>query len=171
MKRLISLLSLSAVALAGLVFTPVLSAQENNNNNDDAPKASDKFWVCIFGCPKTAVTTIKVQAITSVNKHTYNVGNQLVKEVTIDTTGNNSIRIYCTNTNSQQKQYKDRLSNTRKLIERKTGTNSELPTKSFPEGTYSHNVEYQVEKPETLDKIYDSVIKAISTNKGTTLRV
>lgn len=167
MKRLISVLSLSAIALCGILFTPQLSAQENDNT----PKASDKFWVCIIGCPNTAMTTVRISAITSVNKHTYNVGNQLVKEVTIDTTGNNSIRIYCTNTNSQQKQYKDRLSNTRKLIESKTGNNSDLPTKSFPEGTYSHNVEYQVEKPDTLDKIYESVIKAISTNKGTTLKV
>lgn len=167
MKRLISVLSLSAIALCGIVFTPVLSAQEGDN----APKASDKFWVCIIGCPNTAMTTVRISAITSVNKHTYNVGNQLVKEVTIDTTGNNSIRIYCTNLNSRQNQIKARMNNTRMLVESKTGNNSDLPTKSFPEGTYSHNVEYQVEKPDTLDKIYDSVIKAISSNKGATLKV
>jgi ribosomal protein L2 len=106
-----------------------------------------------------------------VSKHTYNVGTQTVREVTIDTIGNNSIRIYCMNVNEQQQRFKERLSNTRELIDSKTGNATKLPNKKFPEGTYSHNIEYQVEDVATLDKIYDSVMNAIIKNRGCTLRV
>ncbi|MDO5469800.1 MAG: hypothetical protein Q4F38_00745 [Akkermansia sp.] len=162
MKRIISLLAVAATAASALLLSAApAQAQEQNH----------KFWICIFGCPKTATTCVRLDAITSVSKHTYNVGSQTVREVTIDTTGNNSIRIYCMNVNEQQQRYKDRLSNTRELMDSKTGRNSKLPTKKFPEGTYSHNVEYQVEEVTVLDKIYDSVMNAIMKNKGCTLKV
>lgn len=168
MKRYFSTLSLAVAALCSPVFFPMSATAAEDEN---LPNAGNNFWVCVFGCPKTAVTTVRISNITSVSKHTYNVGNQTVREVTIDTVGNNSIRIYCLNVNAQQQKYKERLSNTRQLIDSKTGNNSKLPTKAFPEGTYSHNVEYQVESVEILDKIYNSVIKAISSNKGTKLTV
>ena len=160
MKRYFSTLSLAVAALCSPVFFPMSATAAED---EDVPNAGNNFWVCVFGCPKTAVTTVRISNITSVSKHTYNVGNQTVREVTIDTVGNNSIRIYCLNVNAQQQKYKERLS--------KTGNNSKLPTKTFPEGTYSHNVEYQVESVEILNKIYNSVIKAISSNKGTKLTV
>lgn len=167
MKHFFPTLSLAATSLSCALLAPMSAMAEEQ----DLPNAGNAYWVCVFGCPKTAVTTVRLSSITSVSKHTYNVGGQTVREVTIDTTGNNSIRIYCMNVNEQQQKQKSRLSNTRQLIDSKTGHNSKLPTKKFPEGTYSHNVEYQVEEVEILDKIYNSVIKAISSNKGTKLTV
>ncbi|MDO5473343.1 MAG: hypothetical protein Q4F35_08400 [Akkermansia sp.] len=187
MKRIFSLLTISAIALSSLALVnQQAAAQQNDRINfndvqDGEQNVKYKFWVCIFGCPKTAITSVRLDTITSVSKHTYNVvsvnknstqvENQTVREVTIDTTGNNSIRIYCPNINKEQQRYKDRLKNTREFIDKKTGTDSHLPSKKFPEGTYSHNVEYQVDKAETLDTIYDSVMNAIIKNKGCTLKV
>ena len=175
MKRLVSLLAVVATAVGALLLTATpAQAQDrlNLNNAQNGEQAVNyKFWVCIIGNAKTAVTSVRLDTIASVSKHTYNVGAQTVREVTIDTTGNNSIRIYCMNVNEQQQRYKERLSNTRELIDSKTGNASKIPTKAFPDGTYSHNVEYQVEDVATLDKIYDSVINAIIKNKGCTLKV
>ena len=179
MKRLVSLLAVAATAIGALLLTATpAQAQEQtqdrlnlNNAQKGEHPVNYKFWVCIFGNAKTAVTSVRLDTISSVSKHTYNVGTQTVREVTIDTIGNNSIRIYCMNVNEQQQRFKERLSNTRELIDSKTGNATKLPNKKFPEGTYSHNIEYQVENVETLDKIYESVINAVIKNKGCTLKV
>lgn len=187
MKRTFSLLSVMTLTLGAAVFTTLPAAAQQNGGNDrvDFGSLQDgennvkyKFWVCSIG---DGIVSIRLDTITSVSKHTYNVvsvnknstqvENQTVKEVTIDTTGNNSIRIYCSDVNKEQKRYKDRLKNTQELIEKRTGTDSKLPSKKFPEGTYSHNIEYQVQNPAALDNIYNSVMNAIIKNKGCTLKV
>lgn len=176
MNAMKHLFTATVLAAAGLLL-PVSTAQAQqpritfNDTQNGENAVNYKFWVCIFGCPKEAITSVRLDTITSVSKHTYNIANQQIREVTIDTTGNNSIRIYCMNVNKEQLRYKDRLKNTRELLESKTGTSSDYPSKKFPEGTYSHNVEYQVENVETLDKIYESVINAVIKNKGCTLKV
>lgn len=132
---------------------------------------SDRFWTCIFDDVKVATVSVRLDTVTSVAMHTYNIGAQTVREVTIDTTGNNSIRIYCLNTNSTVTRYADRVKNTRELVDSKTGGATKYPSKTFPEGTYSHNIEYQVESVKDLEGIYESVIKAVFSNKGAVIEV
>ncbi len=93
-----------------------------------------------------------------------------IREVTIDTMGNNSIRFYSIGS-ERATSMQDRLSNTRELLDRHTENSSRYPGKKYPEGAYSHNVEYQVSSVSTLDKIYDSVSTAWVRGKGCTLRV
>ncbi|MBQ8899413.1 MAG: hypothetical protein IJY72_00510 [Akkermansia sp.] len=127
---------------------------------------SDRFWICTIGDSKAAMTAIRLESITSVSKHTYNIGTQTIREVTIDTTGNNSVRIYCLNTNQQANRYAERAKNARQLLDGKTGGAANYPSKKFPEGTYSHNIEFQVDSVDDLEKIYNSVMKAVISNKG-----
>lgn len=127
---------------------------------------SDRFWICSIGDSKAAMTAVRLESITSVSKHTYNVSGQVIREVTIDTTGNNSVRIYCMNSNQQLNRYAERAKNARQILDSKTGSAADYPTKKFPEGTYSHNIEFQVDSLNDLEKVYNSVMKAVISNKG-----
>ncbi len=127
---------------------------------------SDRFWICSIGDSKAAMTAVRLESITSVSKHTYNVSGQVIREVTIDTTGNNSVRIYCMNANQQLNRYAERAKNARQMLDSKTGAAANYPSKKFPEGTYSHNVEFQVDSVDDLEKVYNSVMKAVISNKG-----
>lgn len=165
-----------ALAAALLSMYPQTSPAQGNritfeNAKEGEQAFSSKFWVCIFGSEKEAITSVRLDHVTSVSKHMYMVGSSLIREVTIDTMGNNSIRIYCMENGEQAQKTQERLSNTRRLLESKTGGISQRPQKKFPEGTYSHNIEYQVNDSSVLDKIYESLINAIVNNKGCTYKV
>ncbi len=171
MKHFLSILMAAAMLLTALPASAQVGRVDFNNAPEGEQNVNYKFWVCIIGTAKKAITSVRLDTVTSVSKHTYNVGTQTIREVTIDTAGNNSIRIYCMNLNSQQARIRERTRNTRGLVEANTGADSSIPTKSFPEGTYSHNVEYQVDRAEDLDTIYDSIMNAILNNRGCILRI
>jgi len=159
--------------LAALVFCSIGTAQDRVSFDDakDGEKAIPyKFWVCVIECPKKFITAIRLDTITSVSKHTYSVDGVAFREVTIDTRGNNSIRFY-TCINERVNTARDRLSNTRSLIDSKGGNITKFPAKKFPEGTYSHNVEYMIEKSDDLNDLYDSVVNALFKNKGCTFGI
>lgn len=173
MKHLTQLLATSMVCLAPLT-TQTAAAQERItyvNVEDGEQNVNYKFWVCIVGCPKQAVTAVRLDTIVSVNKHTYTVDGVVVKECTIDTRGNNSIRFYCMNNTEYSQKMSDRTKNTRKLIDSKTGGLTTKPAKKFPEGTYSHNVEYLIDAPNKIDDIYESALNAVIRNRGCTFKV
>ncbi len=158
----------------GALLSQPAGAQERinyDNVQDGEQNVNYKFWVCIVGCPKQAVTAIRLDTIVSINKHTYTVDGVVVKEVTIDTRGNNSIRFYCMNSNPAAAKMNERTKNTRKLIDSKTGGLTTKPAKSFPDGTYSHNVEYLIDDVKKLDDIYESALNAVIRNKGCTFKV
>lgn len=162
--------------LAVTLLTPLSARADGNRITFAETKEGEqafgsKFWIGIFGSEKTAVTSIRLDSIVSVSKHSYLVNGSLIREVTIDTKGNNSIRIYCINAHDKVSEMKGRAGNARALLDGKTSNASRLPAKSFPEGTYSHNVEYQVESSSELDNIYESVINAVISNKGCTYKV
>lgn len=165
---------LSHVAfLAMLVLYSLSPAQERvsfDNVKDGEQPLPSKYWVCIIGCCKKCITTVKLDSVTSVSKHTYTVDGVAFREVTIDTQGNNSIRFY-TCINERVNTAKERLGNTRALIDAKSGGGTKFPAKKFPEGTYSHNAEYLVEKEEDLNNLYDSVVNALIKNKGCTFKI
>lgn len=157
--------------LAVLAFYSIGTAQERVSFDDakDGEQAiPNKYWVCIVDC--SDITAVKLDMITSVSKHTYSVDGVAFREVTIDTRGNNSIRFYSC-LNERVNTAKDRLSNTRALLDSKGGNVSKYPAKKFPEGTYSHNVEYLIENSEDLNKLYESVVNAMFKNKGCTFKI
>lgn len=163
--------------LAAIVLlSPVAALADGERITFSAAKEGEqafgsKMWIGIFGDEKAAATCIRLDAIVSVSKHSYLVNGNQIREVTIDTKGNNSIRIYCLNASSRITDMKERVSQTRAMLDSKTDNASRLPAKSFPEGTYSHNVEYQVDSPSDIDKVYESVINAVIRNKGCIYKV
>ncbi|MBE6418432.1 MAG: hypothetical protein E7033_08230 [Akkermansiaceae bacterium] len=174
MKHLLRLMALSLAGLGSIAATQTATAQERityADVQDGEQSVNYKFWVCIVGCPKQAVTAIRLDTIVSINKHTYTVDNMVIKEVTIDTRGNNSIRFYCMNNNPQAQKMAERSKNTRKLIDSKTGGLTTKPAKLFPDGTYSHNIEYLIDDPKKLDDIYESALNAMIRNRGCTYKV
>jgi len=170
MKRILPLLGL--FLLAAGAFCPVASAERisfKDMKDGENPGAS-RFWVGLFNSGKSATAAVRLDQIASVCNHSYTIAGNLVREVTIDTTGNNSIRIYCLSA-SLPSSAQSRLNNTANLVRSKTGDASRVPAKSFPEGAYSHNIEYQVDSEAELDAIYDSVINAVISNKGCVYKV
>lgn len=164
------------ILMAAVLLSPVTALADGgritfSETKEGEQAFSSKMWVGIFGNEKTAITSIRLDSIVSVSKHSYLVNGSLIREVTIDTKGNNSIRIYCLHASSKITDMKERLSHSRAMLDSKTDNASQLPAKSFPEGTYSHNIEYQVDAPSELDKIYESVINAVISNKGCIYKV
>ncbi len=169
--RTLSLLLLGLAAFA----SPLSAASQDRLGLGDTKageaSASNTFWTCIVGDPSEAVTMVKLSTITSVSKQTYMLDNSIqMREVTIDTIGNNTIRFYCASS-ARANIMASRMSNARDLVDKYTEKATRYPGKKYPEGTHSHNVEYQVASPSTLDQIYDSVANAWQKNKGCTLRV
>lgn len=162
-------LRLCLTLAAILVMLPVVLAAEGENNTDkEAATAagSSKFpvWIASFGCELS--TTVRLSTITSVSLHTYMLdGSMKVSELTVDTQGNNSLRIYCISA-EKANDLKGRFSNVRNLLDKKTENASHLPSRKFPEGTYSHNVEYQVDNTRILKKAHESLMKAWLNNKS-----
>lgn len=126
-------------------------------------------WVGMFG-GTDSVTVVNLNTITSVSKQSYTIDGSIpIKEVTIDTTGNNSIRIYCSTSKVKQR-VMDVTSSARGIVSGRTGITSTTPGKKYPEATHSHNVEFMVETEGELDSIYESVLNAWLTGKGASYR-
>ena len=170
-----SLLTIIATLLFLAATSMPISAQSGDfdlsNLKDGETPIGGKFWICCIGSTENAVTSVRLDTITSVSKHSYYIEGVLIREVTIDTAGNNSIRIYCLKASDAAARAANRTRQTRELVEGRTGISGDIPTKKFPEGTYSHNIEYQVRKVDDLDTIYNSVMNAILRNKGCALKV
>ncbi len=169
--RPLPLILLALAALAG----PLAAAPQDRLGLGDTKAgestSAPQFWTCIVGDPGAAVTMVKLSTITSVSKQTYMLDNSIqMREVTIDTIGNNTIRFYCTSS-ARANTMAGRVSNARNLVDKYTEGGTRYPGKKYPEGTHSHNVEFQVSSPSTLDQIYDSVANAWQKNRGCTLRV
>ncbi|MBQ7317730.1 MAG: hypothetical protein IJW91_02225, partial [Phascolarctobacterium sp.] len=77
MRHLTQLLAMALTGLSAMTAMPA-AAQDRityADVEDGEKNVSYKFWVCIVGCPKQAVTAVRLDTIVSVNKHTYSVDN------------------------------------------------------------------------------------------------
>ncbi len=172
---------LSALCLCAL---PISAQSDNDNDNSQKDRLNvngasngeskgncPERWTCIVGSACEMIVMVKLSTITSVSKQTYMLeGTQKIKEVTIDTTGNNSIRFYCLSSN-RAAQALDTLSNARRVANKHTEGAGSYPSKKYPDATHSHNIEYQVGSPAQLDSIYESVTHAWVKNQAAVLRV
>ncbi len=115
------------------------------------------FWCCIVNGTGRAMTIIKHDTITSVSKQTYMLeGAHQILEVTVDTTGNNSIRFYCLSSDRTNEKL-DRVSTLRSMVDGHADKASNFPAKKYPEATHSHNVEFQLDNVNQINKIYESL--------------
>ncbi len=169
-------LILATLAFAALCspMGEVSAAQDRlglGSAKDGEATTGSPLWTCIVGNTSQAVTMIKLSSVISVSKHTYLVDNSLqMREVTIDTEGNNTIRFYCVSS-ARANSMADRVSNARDLLDKHTEGGTRYPGKKYPEGTHSHNIEYQVGSTADLDTIYESITHAWVKNKGCTLKL
>ncbi len=129
------------------------------------------FWCFILNGTGRAMTVIKLSTITSVSKQTYMLeGTHQILEVTVDTTGNNSLRFYSISSD-RTNAILDRASNLRSVVDKHTDKASNFPSKKYPEATHSHNVEFQLSSVDQINKIYESLTNSWFTDVTTVLHL
>ncbi len=169
----------SLSALLCLAALPLSAAAESEKDRLGFSKVAEgeskgccaNCWTCIIDGPETAMTVVKLSSITSISKQTYLLeGSQRILEVTIDTEGNNSIRFYCLSS-ERAARMADRASTARSLADRHTEGATHLPAKKYPEGTHSHNIEFQLSSPAQVHRIYESATHAWVKNTPMNLRI
>lgn len=127
---------------------------------------------------------LAVASIVSISKHTFMLnGTMPVWEVTIDTTGNNSVRFYCVEeddgngilmTNDPQEATRKAAGRVAKEIMssgRKNSGKGMIPSVKFPEGVYAHTIEYQVGDPAALEKLYSESEAVWEANAPKIIRI
>ncbi|MCI7698689.1 MAG: hypothetical protein MSQ05_04805 [Akkermansia sp.] len=160
MKNARHLLFLLGTACAVL---PGTAAAQNAVNTSSCSKP---LWTANLS---GGATSILLTSVISVSLHSYLLdGSVRMIELTVDTTGNHSIRFYAY-TGEQANTWKERLSNTRDLVDSKTGGATRLPGRKFPEGAYSHNVEFQLDSEAQVRQLYKSLMDSWTKTKNTYL--
>jgi hypothetical protein len=113
--------------------------------------------------------------ITSIAKHEYIVdGSVRVNEVSITAEGSTITRFYhleevSKNSPSNAGQVIiDRVRSTTKEVAKRTGTEDLLNTvsKSYPDGTHTHNIEYRLKNKANVAQLYNSLHDAWYNGKG-----
>ncbi len=111
--------------------------------------AAPPYWEASYSDPEKGMIYLRIDKIVSVSLHNYMLDGKIpISELTIDTTGNHSIRIYCPLIKMpNQKNIK---------------INDKLPPvgKQFPQETLSHSIEYYVDDQDTLMALYASLVRA-----------
>lgn len=112
--------------------------------------------------------TVLANRIAAVAMHPFYLnGAMLISEVTIDTLGSNTIRFYYVHEDDRLSDVSDprtALGTVKKGVTRAAGgqnSGSNIPSVKYPEGTYSHSIEYQVSSAEDLEKIYKSLLNVL----------
>ena len=164
-------------ALTGAPFSQAQTAPAPQTSSE-MRQAQGIYWsVCFGGCiEKAPFAMVKINTITSFSKQRYLLNGTLnVWELVIDTAGNNAIRIYCIEAPGSKA---ERLGNLTtqipgmSTIKNNVGLDgTECVTKTYPESTHTHTIEFRVLNPEALNKIQKSLMKALSTGRGETLNL
>jgi hypothetical protein len=167
--------------LAILALAPLALAQDTANPNSTTSKDEDKtykdspdlkgFWQ---GTMPGGSYLVALSRITSISKHEYLLeGNLIVTEVTIDTLGDTTLRVYQITPAAQY----GTLATGRKIVERgrdlldragqRTGADiNNMVHKQYPITTHSKIIEFRVKDLGTLDALLGSVRTAWINGKG-----
>ena len=166
--------------LALLALAPVAMAQDTANPNSTS-NSKDKayedgldhkgFWQ---GVMPGGSYLVALSRITSISKHEYLPdGNLIVTEVTIDTLGDTTMRVYQITPAAQY----GTLATGRKIVERgrdlldragqRTGADvANMVHKQYPTTTHSKTVEFRVKDLGTLNALVSSARTAWMSGKG-----
>ena len=168
--------------LAFLAVSPLAVAQDTANPNasstgQDPDKTyndsvgSKGFWQ---GSLPGGSYLVALSRITSISKHAYLLdGNVIVTEVTIDTLGDTTMRVYQITPAAQY----GTLATGRKIVERgkdlldragqRTGADvANMVQKQYPSTTHSKTIEFRVKDLGTLDALHSSATTAWVSGKG-----
>ncbi|MBJ06915.1 MAG: hypothetical protein CMO40_07345 [Verrucomicrobiaceae bacterium] len=117
---------------------------------------------------------VALSRITSISKHSYLLeGNVIVTEVTIDTVGDTTMRVYQITPAAQY----GTLATGRKIVERgqdlldragqRTGADiTNMVQKQYPSTTHAKTIEFRVQDLGTLEALHRSATSAWSSGKG-----
>ncbi len=165
-------------ACVGLLYVPSLGAQSSADlqPSSEMRQSQGIYWSVCFGgsAEKNPFVMVKLNTITSLSRQRYLLNGSLnVWELVIDTTGNNSIRIYCIEAPGGKAGMTADLASKvpgMSYVKDAVGLNgAECVTKTYPESTHTHTVEFRVSNPDALKKIQKSLIKALAMGRGETL--
>lgn len=155
---------------AGIAFVSPAAAQglgstgqNKNSDTEEQTVENAEFWKASLTDVDKGEVCILLSSITTVALHTYMLDGTIeITECTVDTTGNNSIRFYAPAEDpvGVGKEVRKALRNTKYP--------AALPARKFPEGVYSHNIEYQLSSPEKVKQIYDSITRSRMNRKTAT---
>ena len=168
---ILSLLILPHLAIAQDTANPNSSSAGNGDKTYNDSVGEKGFWQ---GSLPGGSYTVALGRISAVSKHEYLLdGNLIVTEVTIDTIGSTTMRVYQITPAAQY----GSLSTGRKIVERgrdlldragqRTGANTaDMVQKQYPTTTHAKTVEFRVRDLGTLDALLSSVQGAWLSGKG-----
>ncbi|MCD8071190.1 MAG: hypothetical protein LUE08_07405 [Akkermansiaceae bacterium] len=155
-------------------------SSSSSSVSSEMQQTQGAYWsVCFGGNAENApYILLRLNSVTSVSKQRYLLnGTMSVWELSIDTTGNNAIRIYYIETPGSGSS--STVSNVSSAVSRLGGSTyvqragllngAECVTKTYPESTHAHTVEFRVKNVEALNNIQKSLMRCLSRGKGDTL--
>ena len=189
MKTYITLTALAALLTAPLYAAPggggggnsgngsgmgtPAAGSTTSNKQGESPFAKP-YWIGNFG---EGQVIIALEQITSVSKQKYVLdGGYVIREIVIDTTGNNTIRIYYISPVSEEANISairiasDRMQDLLKQGNDRVGSEAIDPTtavtKNYPTTTHAHTIEFRVANVALLDSVYNSIVSAWLNGRG-----
>lgn len=132
---------------------------------------ADAYWEATLANEKKGNVVVRLSEVAAVALHTYKLnGVQEITECTIDTKGNNSIRFFAI-LGADNKDVE--LARTALGTSIAPGVNNiatNYPARKFPEGAYSHNIEYQLKSAESVYKVFKSIKDAWRKSSSATIK-
>lgn len=169
---ILAILTMAPLALAQDTANPNSTANSKDKDQPYSDALGDKgFW---DGTLPGGNYLVALSRITSISKHEYLLdGNLVVTEVTIDTVGDTTMRVYQITPAAQY----GTLATGRKIVERgkdlldragqRTGADlNNMVHKQYPTTTHSKTIEYRVKDLGTLDALYKSARTAWTSGNG-----
>lgn len=133
--------------------------------------SADAFWEATLTNEKKGNIVVKLSEIAAIALHTYKLnGVQEITECTIDTKGNNSIRFYALLGAGNKDVELARTALGTSVAPGVSNVSSNYPARKFPEGAYSHNIEYQLKSAESVYKVFKSIKDAWRKSASTTIK-
>lgn len=132
--------------------------------------AGPAYWEATLKEEKRGDVLIGLADISAVALHTYKLNGTIeITECTVDTKGSHSFRFYAMGgqDGSPTKELRTALGSAKELS---NDPAAHYPARKFPEGAYSHNVEYQLPSPEAVYKVFKSVRTAWLSSSSTTIK-
>ena len=103
--------------------------------------------------------------------HTYKLnGVQEITECTIDTKGSHSIRFFAMAGGGSKDAQIVRTALGTGQVPDISGGPANYPARKFPEGAYSHNIEYQLKSPAAVHRVFKSIKNAWLSSSSTTIK-
>ncbi len=132
---------------------------------------ADAFWEAILATESKGNVVVKLADVSAVALHTYKLnGVQEITECTIDTKGSHSIRFFAMAGGGSKDVQIVRTALGTSQVPEVSGGASNYPARKFPEGAYSHNIEYQLKSPAAVYKVFKSIKDAWRSSSSTTVK-